>query len=173
MQELTRIGCHVVGTELGSQLIDSGLAEGLDVRPGLAEKLPFENNSFDRVLCSVVVPYTDERRAVSEWARVIKPGGRVLASYHGVGYALHQILRTKNFRGRFYGIRTLLNTYCYWTTGRRLPGFLGDSLCQGMKRLSVYYRSSGLELERQLVVDSIGNYPRFLCHQLRKPLQSG
>jgi len=171
MQELTRIGCRVVGTEIGTQLIDSGLAEGLDVRSGLAEDLPFENNSFDRVLCSVVLPYTDERRAVSEWARVIKPGGRVFASYHGVGYALRQIFRPKNIPMHVYGMRTLLNTYCYWATGRRLPGFLGDSLCQGKKQLGAYYRSSGLELERELVVDSFGNYPHFLCHQLRKPLQ--
>ena len=168
MRELLSLGCAVVGTEVTPQLIDSGRAAGLDVRPGPAEKLPFENNSFDRLQCSVVLPYTDERQAVAEWARVLKPGGTVYASYHGIGYALHQILRSKTLRPRIYGMRTLLNTWCYWTTGRRLPGFLGDSLCQGMKRLSVYYRSSGLQLERELVVASVAGYPRFLCHQLRK-----
>lgn len=172
MKEFASIGCVVSGTEIGPQLIDLGLAKGLDVRRGPAENLPFESNSFDRVLCSVVLPYTDEPRAVAEWARVIKPGGRIFASYHGVGYALHQIFRPKKFHKRIYGARTLLNTWSYWVTGQRLPGFLGNSLCQGKKQLDTYYNSSGLELERELVVDTFASYPRFLCHQLRKPLTS-
>jgi SAM-dependent methyltransferase len=168
MKEFIRIGCSVVGTEIAPQLIDLARAEGRDVRRGFAEDLPFENSSFDRVLCSVVVPYTDERKTVSEWARVIKPGGRIYASYHGIGYPLYQIAWTKGHR--IHGMRTLLNACCYWVTGRRLPGLLGDSLCQSSRRLGRYYNDLGLELDRELVVAPFVSYPRFLCHQLRKPI---
>jgi SAM-dependent methyltransferase len=168
VKALIGLGCAVVATEIQPSLVAAGLAGGLDVRSGRAEALPFEDNSFDRVLCSVVVPYTDERLAVSELARVVKPGGQVQATYHGVGYALQQIVLSNRIAVRLFGARTLLNTYYYWATGRRLPGFWGDTLCQGTKRLASYYRPLGVIVERELIVDSVGKYPRFICHQLRK-----
>lgn len=172
IQEQLRIPGTVIGTEIEPQLVAAGRAQGLDVRFGFAENLPFEDNSFDRLLCSVVVPYTDERKAISEFARVLKPGGRIHATYHGLGYALHQIFRARQLRVRAYGFRTLLNTYSYWITGRRLPGKLGDAQCQSVRRLAAYYVSARLELQQELVVATFGNYPRFLCHDLRKPLDT-
>jgi len=52
--------------------------------PGIAEALPFANNSFDCVvttftLCSV----QDPQAALSEAKRVLKPGGRLLFVEHG------------------------------------------------------------------------------------------
>ena len=52
--------------------------------PGIAEALPFTNNSFDCVvttftLCSVQDPHA----ALSEAKRVLKPGGRLLFVEHG------------------------------------------------------------------------------------------
>jgi len=52
--------------------------------PGIAEALPFANNSFDCVvttftLCSVQDPHA----ALSEAKRVLKPGGRLLFVEHG------------------------------------------------------------------------------------------
>ena len=169
MREQLLAGCTVVGTEIDRQLVDAGLAAGLDSRLGFAEDLPFPNHTFDRVLCSVVVPYTEERNTIAEWARVVKSGGRILATYHGLGYPLHQLFRCANWRVRLYGLRTLCNTFYYWGTGRRLPGLLGDAVCQSGKRLRRFYQASGLELERELIVDSFGYYPRFVCHQLLKP----
>ena len=45
--------------------------------------LPVEDASFDVVLCSQVLEHCDDR-AVSELRRVTAPGGRVLATTHGV-----------------------------------------------------------------------------------------
>lgn len=52
---------------------------------GYAEKLPFEDGSFDVVLCIQVLEHVDDPAAVvRELRRVTTPGGRVLASTHGV-----------------------------------------------------------------------------------------
>ncbi len=46
---------------------------------GLAEDLPFENNSFDIVTVRLAPHhYADIRKGVSEMARVVRPGGKVL-----------------------------------------------------------------------------------------------
>jgi SAM-dependent methyltransferase len=61
--------------------VDNPLADLL----GPVEDLPVENASFDVVLCTQVLEHTgDPDQAVSELYRVTAPGGRVLASTHGV-----------------------------------------------------------------------------------------
>lgn len=65
---------------------------GVDVVPqpaadlvGPVESLPVEDASFDLVLCTQVLEHCDEpAAAVRELRRVTAPGGRVLASTHGV-----------------------------------------------------------------------------------------
>ena len=52
---------------------------------GYVEAIPLDDASFDVVLCAQVLEHADDpARAVSELARVTAPGGRVLASTHGV-----------------------------------------------------------------------------------------
>jgi len=52
---------------------------------GPAEAVPVEDGSFDVVICTQVLEHTgDPDQAVSELYRVTAPGGRVLASTHGV-----------------------------------------------------------------------------------------
>ncbi len=168
MADLARAGSIVVGVEIEPELVKACEARGLAVRVGSAEALPFEGGSFDRVVCSVVVPYTDERRAVGEWARVLKEGGHVYASYHGIGYGYRYLVRGPGFRRRFYGLRMLLNSGYYATVGRRLPGFLGDTLCQGTARLGSYYRRHGLVLEREVLAQAWFGLPCLICHRLVK-----
>jgi SAM-dependent methyltransferase len=52
---------------------------------GSVEELPVDDASFDIVLCTQVLEHVDDpARAVRELHRVTAPGGRVLASTHGV-----------------------------------------------------------------------------------------
>jgi ubiquinone/menaquinone biosynthesis C-methylase UbiE len=48
-----------------------------------AEQLPFEDDSFDTVVCTLVLCTVDDpRRAISEVARVLRPGGQFLFLEH-------------------------------------------------------------------------------------------
>jgi SAM-dependent methyltransferase len=52
---------------------------------GAIESLPVEDDSFDVVLCAQVLEHCDDPAAAArELHRVTRPGGRVLASTHGV-----------------------------------------------------------------------------------------
>jgi SAM-dependent methyltransferase len=52
---------------------------------GVVEELPFENASFEVVLCNQVLEHCDDpAHAVRELHRVLVPGGVALASTHGV-----------------------------------------------------------------------------------------
>jgi ubiquinone/menaquinone biosynthesis C-methylase UbiE len=60
---------------------------------GVAERLPFDNERFDRVLCQFAVMFfNDQRQALREMARVLHPGGTIaIATWSAVeespGYA--------------------------------------------------------------------------------------
>jgi SAM-dependent methyltransferase len=167
LRELTGRGVHAVGVEPDAELVRRCASEGLRVVTGTAESLPLETGAYDGILCSVVLPYTDERAAVREWGRVLRPGGEVRASYHGYGYALRYIIGTKS-RARLYGLRMLMNTWYYRLLGRRLPGWLGDTLCQSRSRLKRYYREAGFELLADVEGKRYDGMPVFLYHHLRK-----
>lgn len=49
------------------------------MRPDASKALPFDAETFDGILCIDAINHLPERASVlSEWARVLKPGGRLL-----------------------------------------------------------------------------------------------
>ncbi len=168
MQELERHGAQVFGIELDHDCATACAESGLRVAVGRGEWLPFANGSLDAAVCSVVLPYTDEREAISEIGRVLRHGGFANLTCHGLGYGLHYAGHGPGWKRRFYGVRMLVNTAVYQTTGYRLPRFLGDTLCQTPRRLAGYMRGAGLELEAIEPVEFSVGMPRFICVRARK-----
>ena len=39
---------------------------------------------------------------------------------HGLGYSLHYLLRSNDWRKQVYGLRSILNSGLFFTTGKRL-----------------------------------------------------
>jgi ubiquinone/menaquinone biosynthesis C-methylase UbiE len=59
------------------------LGREVDLREGDAERLPFADDSFDTVVCTLALcSIPDDGRAVGEMARVLRPGGRLLLLDH-------------------------------------------------------------------------------------------
>jgi SAM-dependent methyltransferase len=160
--------CEATGIEPDCAEASASRSAGFVVLDGKAESLPVPDGSADGVVCCIVVPYTDERRAVAEWARVLVPGGEVRASFIGLGYALRYFAQGRSLRERFYGARTILNTWFYRLTGRRMPRYLGDTLYQSERRLAKYYRAHGFELVSVARGRTFLGLPVLIYHHLRK-----
>ena len=167
MRELMARGCRAVGVEFDHGRAHAARAAGLTVCRAAAEALPFASGGFDGVVCKVVIPYTDEARAVAEIARVLRPGGVARVSFHGLGYNLRYLLTDRNWRRRAYAARVMANTLLYRLTGRRLPGFWGDTIYQSERRLRRYYDVTGLEIIPTPAPRFVGA-PVFIYHELRK-----
>lgn len=71
------------GVDLSPGMLAKAKERGLDVFEGSATALPFEDDSFD-VTCSfkVLAHVPDIEKALSEMARVTKPGGVILAELY-------------------------------------------------------------------------------------------
>lgn len=79
MQINLNLGC-------GAELIRRPGWVNLDLEPraagalrGDAYALPYEDGSVDAIVTSHLLEHLDVPRALAEWRRVLKPGGRVLA----------------------------------------------------------------------------------------------
>jgi SAM-dependent methyltransferase len=168
MRRLRATGCRAFGIEYDAQLAARGRSEGLDVCRAAAEDLPFATGSLDGLLCKVVIPYTDEAKAVAEIARVLRPGALARVSYHGLGYSLRYLFTDPNWKRRVYAARVIVNTIVYRLTGTRLPGFWGDTVYQSQSRLRSYYTRVGLDLVEDHPSPAFAGAPVFIYHQLRR-----
>jgi ubiquinone/menaquinone biosynthesis C-methylase UbiE len=81
-----RNGCSVVGVDLSEKMVHrskerakrEGIENRVEFRIADAQNLPFEDVTFDAVICESVNAFIENKpRALSEYVRVIKPGGYV------------------------------------------------------------------------------------------------
>lgn len=78
------------GLDPSGKLLDYARAEAAkkgwqaDIRQGFGEAIPFDDASFDTVVCTFTLcSVNDQRQTLAELRRVLKPGGTLLYAEHG------------------------------------------------------------------------------------------
>jgi len=168
LEELGQNGCRGIGIDVDPTYLATCRSRGLRVLRARAEKIPLKEGSLDGLICKGVIPFTDEPRAFGEIGRVLRAGAVGHFCYLAAGYYLRYAVLGHSWKYRVYGIRTLVNTWLYVLTGRRLPGFLGDTLYQGRRRLGMYYRQNRLRFVREGPSKTFLGFPVFIYHVVRK-----
>lgn len=168
LEQVVGRGCRSVGVELEGESLAACTKRGLAVVQARAEALPFRTGSLDGLICKVVLPYTDEARALRELARVLAPHGVASVCSHGPGYSLRYLMIAPSWKLRFYGLRTTINTWAYAVLGWRLPGFLGDTIYQTRGWLDRAYRRLGLRVIEDRPSPSFFGSPVFIYQRLER-----
>jgi arsenite methyltransferase len=79
-------GCKVMGVDLSEKMVErareraqrKNVEDKVEFKIGDAQNLPFEEETFDAVMCESVVAFPkDKQKVVNEYARVARSGGRV------------------------------------------------------------------------------------------------
>ncbi len=83
--ELVRRRADVVGVDASAAMVDLARARLGDraeiIHTDLSEALPFADETFDVILCALVIHHLEDRAAcLREFFRVLKPGGRAVVS---------------------------------------------------------------------------------------------
>ncbi|MDD9972700.1 MAG: class I SAM-dependent methyltransferase [Candidatus Poribacteria bacterium] len=103
--------------------------------------LPFADASFDLVTCFLVMPHVpDDRVALTELARVLKLGGTLAISGHGLGFPLRYLKRF-----RLKPLQMYLASLIYRCTGKKL---IRNTL-QNDKKMCDILKSIGVVPEMQ------------------------
>ena len=77
--------------------------------------LPFADETFDLVTCFLVMPHVpDDKAALIELTRLLKPGGTLAISGHGFGFPLRYLKRF-----RLKPLQMFLATFIYRCTGKK------------------------------------------------------
>jgi SAM-dependent methyltransferase len=101
----------VASSYIGVDVVENPAAE----LRGSVEDLPVEDESFDVVLCTQVLEHSDDpAQAVRELRRVTAPGGRVLASTHGV--QVYHPSPVDFWRWTHEGLRRLFGENAHWSS---------------------------------------------------------
>ncbi len=93
---------HVTGMDLDESIFDNrgkvldsqeAYKDRYNLQTGSLEKLPFEDNAFDFVLCQGVIHHVEQDElAFDEIARVVKPGGHAMIMVYGKGGLITDII---------------------------------------------------------------------------------
>ncbi|MEZ5426393.1 MAG: class I SAM-dependent methyltransferase [Pyrinomonadaceae bacterium] len=139
-------------------------------RVGLArargENLPFGDGSFDLVLCRLAIPYMNNRRAIGEISRVLRPGGRFILKTHALPFYLGMIgerIKTLDPKQVAYPVICLAGGIFHWLTGTQLEKGLwrGKEVFQTEGFLRRELSRVGLRIERKLA-DTNPKTPSYL-----------
>jgi SAM-dependent methyltransferase len=168
------IGCGA-GQELLPLVRRGALGVGVDPAPGvgrfgllaqhgraafarcLAEQLPFVDGAFDAIICRVALPYMDNRAALSEMARVLRRGGRLLLKIHAAPYYANKFKQGIERRDPFFSIhaaRVLAAGCLYHVLGFQVRKVIGTETFMSAGLLSRELARLGLRILRRMPDDN-------------------
>lgn len=176
--DLLAKGAKMHGFDLSEKMLGFAkemLADQMDFKvASLAEKLPYEDAQFDRVLCALALHYVkDWSTPLSEFHRVLKPGGKVVISTH------HPFMDHELAGGEDYFAHTLIEDSWKKPDGTLYVRYWRRPLTQMIDEI----KAAGLEIdlikEPQPVPETAEKFPeaykklttqpRFIFFVLKKP----
>jgi ubiquinone/menaquinone biosynthesis C-methylase UbiE len=153
-------GCRVTGLDLTASRVAgaieltqaTGLAERVDFVQGNALEMPFDDNSFTCVIGQEAFAHIpNKKQLISECARVLKPGGRMVFS----DIMSHQKIPQDNADRLFEGMRfseiATLQDYTSWLASTGLTMVQTTDLSSEWTRILVDRHAMYRSLETQTV----------------------
>lgn len=90
---LAKDGYQVTGVDVSQAMLDQCKREAggvpIELLEGDLSRLPVNNDQFDSLISlNVAVHFPNWRHALKDWARVVKPGGRVIFDVHSLDHLI-------------------------------------------------------------------------------------
>lgn len=157
-----------IGRELFRQKGFAGRAEFFRAK---GEELPFGAASFDAVVCRVALPYMNNRKAIAEISRVLKPDGKFFLKTHAPRFYFGMIRRragSLNPKQIAYPLISLAGGAWNLLSGNQPEGgfWQGKEIFQTENFLLRELAKNGLRIEKQLP-DTNAETPSYLIVKVK------
>ena len=81
------LGCAVLGVDLSARMVELQRSRGLTAQVADVHELPFADGEFDAAVANYMLYHVgDLDRALAQLARVLRPGGRLVATTNAVSH---------------------------------------------------------------------------------------
>jgi ubiquinone/menaquinone biosynthesis C-methylase UbiE len=128
LERLARFARRAEGVDLSPGMLAHAKNRGLDVREGSATELPYPDASFDvAVSFKVLAHVPDIERALAEMARVVRPGGHVIAELYNP-WSLRYLAKRLAGPQPISDGRTEADVFTRWDSPLRLKALLPPSV---------------------------------------------
>ena len=123
------LGCEVVAIDQSQRMVELTQQRGIDARLGDVQSLPFDDEEFDCAVAAWMLYHVpDVERALGELARVLRPGGRLVAVTNSRDHwrELKDLLGVEGFSTTFDAedAEQLLSRHFWKIESRAAPGHL-------------------------------------------------
>lgn len=160
-----REASYRIGVDIDEQALALGYrlaeveAQEIEFRRASAHCLPFEDASFDCVICRNAITYTHQERTLHEIARVIKPGGIFLLRFENFRYDISLLRLHASLKAFCCRMRDLIFGITHAVSGWQLRGRFAPGRTFGsLRQIHRYLRASGMDL---LQIEDSLKCPRF------------
>ena len=113
---------------------------------GNVENLPFDDNQFDAIFSYSVIYWTDYKKTLNEFFRVLKPSGKLYFVTNGFGWSLFNLFTghssASDFNARKHALKTIFETIKYTLTNNRKSG---QSIFMSSKQIINYLKEIGFQ----------------------------
>ena len=167
-QFIAKKNAFCVGVDVAEELgkIGNGFFKKLNVKEKVAfsrsigSELPFEDESFDVVICRVALPYMDNRKTIAEISRVLRPEGIFFLKTHAPAFyfgMLKRRLKSLNLKQYAYPLICLAGGTFHNLTGRQLRNGIwkGKEVFQTKGFLKREFAKNNLKITSYLPDDNI------------------
>jgi len=163
LERISRFAKHAKGVDLSPGMLEKALARGLDAVEGSATDLPFADASFD-VTCSfkVLAHIPEIDRALSEMARVTRPGGYVLAELYNP-FSLRALVKRYGPAGRIAAGAHEKNVYLRFDSPARAKAMTPAGFRYVGARGIRIITPTALAMRVPLLRDGLRRLERILC----------
>lgn len=124
MKGLTGTARRVVGLDISRGMLKTASERGFDVVQGSATDLPFESGRFDLVYSFKVLAHVPNiKKALEEMARILKPGGHMVAEFYNA-HSLRHAAKLLGGPGKISDERTEAEVFTRWDTPDEIMSYL-------------------------------------------------
>jgi SAM-dependent methyltransferase len=98
------LGCEVIALDSSREMVAATRARGIEAVAGDVQRLPFADATFDSAVAAWMLYHVPDRdRAIGELARVLRPGGRLIAITTGRDHLaeLWQLVGAEKYESSF------------------------------------------------------------------------